>query len=458
MLEMKSTVAIRADVAAPRETIAFLFPAFPVLHQTFVLWEVLALRRCGVPLALYSLKRPGTPSQQPEGRELTAEVHYLPPPWSRATVAANLRVLAQSPLRYLAVFPALVRHWWADRWLTRDRRSTSEAEDSAFKLLTGKERLRAFYNTSPLIYLLKSLLLVLPAAYLGSDLKRRGIERLHVHWSSYPTTVALIVHWLFDIPFSFTAHAYDIYVVPRLLSVKINEAAFAVTCAKVNAEYLRRAAGAGSRARVIVNYHGVDLDRFPPRAAEPSGDVPYIVSCGSLQVYKGHHLLIQACSQLKRPFHLVIIGDGPQRANLEALAHELGIADRVTLTGPLPQAEVAQWYAKAHIFAIASVAFDSTGKRDVIPNVLAEAMAMKVPVVASRISGIHELVEDGTSGRLVTSGDPDALATVLEELLSNPNERRRLGDGGYRRVCKIFDRKINIQELSALFVPDTSKS
>jgi glycosyltransferase involved in cell wall biosynthesis len=275
-----------------------------------------------------------------------------------------------------------------------------------------------------------------------------------VHWSSYPTTVALIVHWLFDIPFSFTAHAYDIYVVPRLLSVKINEAEFAVTCAKVNAEYLRRAAGTGSTARVIVNYHGVDLDRFPPRAAEPSGDVPYLVSCGSLQIYKGHHLLIQACSKLERPFRLVIIGDGLQRANLEALARQLGIADRVTLTGPLSQADVAQWYAKAHVFVLASIAFDRTGKRDVIPNVLAEAMAMKVPVVATRISGIHELVEDGISGRLVTSGDPDALAAVLEELLANPAERQRLAEGGYRRVREIFDRKINIQELAALFAPD----
>jgi len=438
--------------ATAQKPIAFLFPAFPVLHQTFVLWEVLKLREHGVPIVIYSLKLPSTRSQQPEGAALAQEVRYLPRTLSGPVLWANLSTLARHPGRYLGSIAGLVREWWRDRHAKSLWRDKSTPRDAAMHMLTFRERVQVVTNQHPFMYLLRSLWLVLPAVYLGRALQRAGIDRVHAHWASYPTTVALVIRWVFGIPFSFSAHAYDIYLVPQLLSVKLRTAELAVTCARVNAAYLAQLAGAAAKDRIVVNYHGVDLERFRPRQPVRQAGMPCIVTCGRLQLYKGHHVLLQACAQLAQPVRCIVIGEGPQRANLEELARSLGIGDRVEFTGPLPQDEVARWYGEAAVFVLASILITSTGKRDVIPNVLAEAMAMQVPVVATDISGISELVTDGVSGRLVPPNDPAALARVLDELLYDEPQRQRLARGGYQKVVAEFDRNVNIRVLADLFL------
>lgn len=432
-------------------SIAFLFPAFPNLHQTFVLWEVLALRQRGIDLALYSIKRPLTRTQQPEGAALQAEVTYLPPTLAPAVLAANVAMLVRSPRRYLGTYVRIVRGWWADRAAGREWRRAQISADAPDRELTAIEYLRGRFNRSPFFYLLKSLWLVPGAVWLGHDLRARGIARLHAHWASYSATMALAVHWLFDIPFSFTAHAYDIYLVPRLLAVKVREAEFAVTCARVNADFLRALAGPAAADRVIVNYHGVSLDRFRPRPDHRRDGEPCIVTCGRLEPYKGHHVLLRAIAAMARPVRCVIVGEGPQRRRLEQLAAELGIAERVELTGPVPQTRLAELYAAADLFVLASVVLERSGKRDVIPNVLVEAMAMQVPVVATEVAGIPELVRDGINGRLVPPNDALRLARVLEELLADEGERRRLAVAAVETVRRSFDREVNIEELAALF-------
>jgi glycosyltransferase involved in cell wall biosynthesis len=147
----------------------------------------------------------------------------------------------------------------------------------------------------------------------------------------------------------------------------------------------------------------------------------------------------------------VIVGEGPQRERLEQVAAELGIADRVELTGPVPQARLTEIYAQADLFVLASVILERSGKRDVVPNVLAEAMAMQLPVVATDISGIGELVTDGVSGRLVPPNDAEALARVIAELFADRGQRERLARGGAAKVAAEFDRKENIEALATLF-------
>lgn len=432
--------------------IAFLFPAFPNLHQTFVLWEVLALRRRGIDLALYSIKRPVTRTQQPEGAALQAEVRYLPPTLSPAVLAANLAMLGRAPGRYLRACISVVRGWWADRAAGREWRRTDISDDAPDRELTTSEYLRGRFNRSPLLYLLKSLWLIPGAVWLGRDLQSRGIARVHAHWASYSATMALLVHWLFDIPFSFTAHAYDIYLVPRLLGVKVRDAEFAVTCARVNADFLRALGGPAASDRVIVNYHGVSLERFRPGARAPrGGGPPCIVTCGRLEPYKGHHVLLRAIAALPRPARCVIVGEGPQRQRLEQLAAELGIAERVEFTGPVPQSRLAELYAQADLFVLASVILERSGKRDVIPNVLVEAMAMQVPVISTNIAGIPELIADRANGRLVPPNDVAALAAAIAELLDDEPQRQRLAKAALETVHARFDREVNIEELAALF-------
>jgi colanic acid/amylovoran biosynthesis glycosyltransferase len=434
------------------DTIAFLFPAFPVLHQTFVLWEVLALRERGLAIELFSIKKPSTRTQQPEGAALAREVHYLPGVLSPAVLAANLKLLGRSPRRYAAAFAGVARAWWADRAAGRDwqRRRISDAAPDREQ--TFVEYVQGRFNRSPLLYLLKSLWLVPRAVHLGEFLRQGGIGRIHAHWASYSATMALVIHRLFDLPFSFTAHAYDIYLVPRLLAAKVEEADFVVTCARVNRDFLAALAGEEAACRVVVNYHGVSLDRFRPIAPRPArAGAPCIVTCGRLEPYKGHHVVLRAVAALPFPVRCVVVGEGPQRRRLERLAADLGIADRVEFTGPVPQARLVEIYAEADLFVLASVVLERSGKRDVIPNVLVEAMAMDLPVVASDVSGIGELVTDGVSGRLVPPNDPEALAAVLAELLGDETERARLARGGREKVSAEFDREKNIEVLAEIF-------
>jgi len=151
-----------------------------------------------------------------------------------------------------------------------------------------------------------------------------------------------------------------------------------------------------------------------------------------------------------------VVGEGPQRQRLQELARELGIAERVEFTGPVPQARLAEIYAAADLFVLASVILERSGKRDVIPNVLVEAMAMRVPVVATTISGIGELIADGVSGRLVPPNDARALAMVIDELLRDEPQRRRLAQAAGERVRADFDRETNIEALAALFRGDAT--
>jgi glycosyltransferase involved in cell wall biosynthesis len=423
-----------------------------VLHQTFAMWEVLALRRHGIPIALYSIKRPGSGIQQPEGAALAREVHYLPSVLSPRLWYTNFRVFVRNPRRYLGVFGLLIREWWRDRRVAQMWRNNSLPANKGERVgLLLCTRLNRFVNRSHFLFLLKSLWMVPAAVNLGEELRAKGIRRLHAHWASYPATMGLIVRWVFGIPFSFTAHAYDIYLVPRLLAVKVRMADFVVTCAQVNARALEAVAGPVARERVVVNYHGVDLAQFHPRFRSHDTGPPCIVSCGALEMYKGHHILLRACAQLRRAVRCIIIGDGPLRAFLEQLAKSLGIGEWVVFTGPLPQNEVVGLYGKADLFVLASVVIERHGKRDVIPNVLAEAMAMQVPVVSTDVSGISELITDGVSGRLVPPDNPGVLAAVIEELLGDEPQRRRLALGGYQKVVRDFDRSANIPALAALF-------
>lgn len=430
------------------DPLAFLYPAFPVLHQTFVFWEVVALERLGIDLRLFSIKRPTGGEQQPEARKLMDRVSYLPSLRSGAVWQAHARQMRYNHRRYRSGVRWLLAEWWKDRSLVvhRNRR---EKPDSVFPL-TWQARIEGAINTSPGVYLLRSLGMLPLAAYLGERLQEQGIRRVHAHWATYATTLALYLKWMFGVRFSFTAHAYDLYLMPLLLPVKLREADLVVTCARANEQFLRSLPD-GENARVVVNYHGVDLGRFRPRPKPHTLSAERrLVSCGTLRIYKGHHVLLAALAKMQHRASCVIIGDGPQRRMLEKLASQLGVRERVEFTGALSQDDAARRYAEADIFVLASTIVERAGRQDVIPNVLVEAMAMELPVVSTSLPGIRELIDEGVHGRLVPPNDPERLAFVLDELLDDLPQRTRLASAGRQRVLERFDRDQNVRELARL--------
>ncbi len=426
--------------------LAYLFPTFPVFHQTFVLWEVLGLRRNGVEPLLFSLWRPET-SQQPEGQAIQSDVTYLPPLTDAVVWRANWKALRTNPGRYFRLYIDVVRAWQTGT-------AAPEQTTKSDLHVRFKDRLRGWYNRQPFLYLVKSLRLVPSAVDLAERLQAADVRHLHVHWATYPATVAFVIHRLTGLPFSVSAHAYDIYMVSRMLPAKIDAAEFFLTCARTNANYLRRLAGDRLGDKVRVSYHGVDLRRFVPRVDESRTGRLKIVSCGQLERYKGFHTLVSACAQARQQgvdLECRIVGEGSHRAQLTAQIDALGLKGIVHLIGALPHAELVELLRQADLFVLASELAGKSGRRDVIANVIVEAMAVGLPPIATAIPGAEELVDDDLTGVLVPPNSVDAVASAIVRLANDPEERTRLGNAARRRIEQDFDSNKNVLELADLF-------
>jgi hypothetical protein len=235
--------------------------------------------------------------------------------------------------------------------------------------------------------------------------QRYPCDHIHAHFVDRAALVALIAGRLLDRPFSATAHANDIYVDPVLLSEKIAQAKFIATCTQYNKSHLL-AVPSTKPGRLRCIYHGFDC---------------------------------------------WIAGDGPLRHALEAKIAELSLQHSVSLLGSLPHEAVIEKYSQATIFVLPCVT-GSDGDRDGIPNVILEAMALGLPVVSTRHSGIPEAIEDGHSGLLVTPGDSTALADSLAQLIADEGLRKRLGCCARQKIIETFDVEVNVKKLLAEFI------
>jgi glycosyltransferase involved in cell wall biosynthesis len=290
------------------------------------------------------------------------------------------------------------------------------------------------------------------ALVLVRRLERLPGVHLHAHFAHPPAAVAYWAHLIAGVPFSFTAHARDLYMTPRAqLARRCRAAAFVVTCTAANARYLKEVVGTDS-AKVLVCRHGVDLTRFGAVEHRPAPG--QVLSVGRLVPKKGFDTLIRACGLLQQrgvAFQCRIIGSGPLTEELARLIDRLDLGARVELTRARPQPELVHEYAGAEVFAMACT-ISPDGDRDGIPNVILEAMAVGVPVVATAISGIPEVVRDGETGRLIASGDPIAMADALEWLLGHPEDRARLGATARATVAREVELSTSVRPLMTRFV------
>lgn len=394
--------------------IAYLLKRFPRLSETFVLNEILELRKLGVDITVYALMDPLERTVHPAARALRPEVVYLHAgsarSWWRLGLGASLRAAAHPG--------GAVRLAWMLATVHRSAVSFRHAVEGL---------------------------------WLARDLERRGIGHLHAHFAHSPAAVAHFAHLAGGPSFSFTGHAKDLYTtLPRNVRLRARAAKFVITCTEHNGGYFRRLLGDGPAVSVNVIHHGTDLGRFHPsrRAPEPG----LILSVGRLVPKKGFPTLIRALDRLtgtEPAFRCQIFGGGPERSMLEALAAELGIRDRITFVGARPQDDVIAAYRRATMFVLAPVVLDD-GDRDGIPNVLVEAMAAGVPVVSTRISGIPELIEDGCDGLLVEPSDPDALAAAIRTLLTDAELAERLAAAARGKVENCFDLSVNTRRVHEL--------
>lgn len=428
--------------------IAYLFPLFPVINQTFTLAEVIGLKERGYDLRLYSLlSRVDRNLQQAEARDLIDQTHYCPGYGSRLLWAPFLRGLLRDPLGVLRLFVTVFTAWWQH---VPTKRGGSEPGPETFGL---EDWLDVLYRGNKWFYLLKSWMMVPHALYLAEVFRKDGIPHVHCHWATYPATVGMLIKQWCGIPFSVTAHAYDIHMMPWMLPAKLEASDFFVTCADYNRRYLSSMCSPAAAARIVLNYHGTNLQRFQPGPRRP-GDDFRVVSVGWFKEYKGFHFVVEAVAKLvaqgvNASFHLA--GDGPQKGYLVEQARRLGIENRVVFHGYLDHDRLISLYRDCDVFAMGSIEMTNFGRQDVIPNVIAEAMAVGLPIVSTKMGGIAELVEEGVSGLMVPQRDPDALAEALGRIARDPELAARLRAAAHARVADIWDRNKNLAELARVF-------
>lgn len=395
--------------------VAYIMSRFPKLSETFVLYEMQALQQQGIAVEVFPLINERASVMHPEAKAYVERAHYHPL-MSASILKAQWHFLRTKPAAYLKLWGEVLFGAWG----------------SANYMLGG--------------------LGILPKAVLFAyEMAALGVTHVHAHFANHPAVAALVAHRLLGIPFSFTAHAHDIYVDQHMLERKVRAAMFVIAISEYNKEFIIRHCGEDLRDKIVVVHCGVDTSLFRPRQKEAVG--PFTIVCvGSLEEKKGQTHLIEACRLLReRGLDIVchLIGEGTTRPALEQQIKDAGLGNCVRLAGGQPRDEVARMLGRADVVALPSIVMKS-GKMEGIPVSLMEPLACEVPVVSTRISGIPELVEDGVTGLLTPPADAVALANALERLARDPELGRRLGRAGREKVLREFDLADNATKLARL--------
>lgn len=405
----------RASTADKRR-IAYMMSRFPKISETFILYEIVAVEELGLHVEIFPLVRETEPVQHREAERLAARAHDVRLV-SRSVVAAQLYWLRRRPGAYLSAWAAAIR---------------------------GNIRSPRF--------LVRALAVVPLAATFARRMEELSIDHIHAHWATHPALGAYVASRLTGIPYSFTAHAHDIYVDRPMLDEKIRGAAFVVTISEFNQRFLERLYGRPAAERVVVIHCGTDTSLFHPPTERVAA--PWTIVCiASLQPQKGQTHLIEACRRLAAEgvdLRCLLIGEGEMRPILESQIVEAGLQGRVELLGHQARHRVVELLGAADVVAQPSVILPS-GKMEGIPVALMEALAMARPVVATAISGVAELVEDGVTGLLVSPADPTQLTDALRRLHQEPPLAERLGAAGRRRVVEDFDLTRSARQLADRF-------
>ncbi|MDK2979739.1 MAG: colanic acid/amylovoran biosynthesis glycosyltransferase [Chloroflexota bacterium] len=400
--------------------VAYLVSRFPHLPETFILREMNELEAQGVEVELFPLVVQQQVLVHPEAVHWLERLHAARM-LSAKCLGANLRTLLRRPGRYFGTF----------------------------------FRMTALNLRSPK-FLLRALFIFPLAVEMAETMQALDVQHVHAHYATHPALAAWIIHRLSGIPYSMTVHAHDIFVNRTMLEQKLADASFVRAISQFNKDFLAQRYGAAVEEKMVVIHCGIDAQRYVVAREVPAQ--PYrMISVGSLQPYKGHENLVCACALLREQgldFHCRIVGGGELQPALAAQIERLDLAGRVELAGPQTEDEVARLLGEADCFVLPSVITPS-GKMEGIPVVLMEALAGGLPVVASRLSGIPELVRDHTSGLLVPSADAQALADAVLWMQAHPQEAAKMAAAGRKLVEAEFDIHKNTLELSNLFIQFT---
>jgi glycosyltransferase involved in cell wall biosynthesis len=410
--------------------VAYIVRSFPRLSQTHILNEVLGLERLGHTIQIFGMTRSGETLLQEGVASLRNRAEYLDGTLQRSLVAVvleHVEIARKNPVRYLATIIFLSRR----RDLTAGYTTTT--------------RFRSFMQAVHLATRIS------PRARGGED----GFDHVHCHFAHDPTLIALLLHKLTGMPYSFTAHARDMYQIPpSSLAARIEHASAVVSICQVNIDYMRRVAPDATNGKFRVVHTGIDVGAWrPPDEDRVSRTIPVIVVVSRLVAKKGMLDLVAALGLVKargRAFRCVIYGDGPMREELSTAISRLSLTGDVELAGACTQAQLRGVLQRADVFALTPFVTDD-GDREGLPSVILEAMSCGLPVVSTAVAGIPEAVLDGETGLLAQPHDVEGIATHVETLLGDDALRRRLGTNARAAIVTQWSAGSVARELASVF-------
>ncbi|MCF6290726.1 MAG: glycosyltransferase family 4 protein [Desulfobacterales bacterium] len=400
---------------------AYILLWFPKASETFIFNEVNTLRKLGLPVMVFCLYGTRAAGLSPEMEAGAGDVERLGLPLLKKIFADFL-------------------YWWK-----RDRRCL-------VKLLWSvpEKRWRGLEKTA------ENMWALLCSLHLARRFQEEKIEHIHAPWAGGPATAAWQASLLTGIPFSFTAHARDIYPTDGVLSDKIHNATFVRNISQHNIDYMKKFAG-NDMGKIHLTYYGVPLKETGPAPVAMQAPLQ-LLALGRFVGKKGFDHLIRCCRILLDSgldFQLTLAGDGPHRKRLKQLARRLGLDKRISFPGFIPHNRVPALLRTADIFLMPSVVH-SSGDRDGLPNVLLEAMLHRVPVISTDIVGIPELITNGVNGVLVPEKDPAALARAVRQLAGSRQAALAMAEQGRKVVLNKFDSGRNYQKVMDLIIANSA--
>lgn len=392
--------------------IAVVLERFPKLSERFIARELAALAELGLDFHIFTLREgEARASGEEPFRSLESRVTRLPGWHSPAMLAAKLRHPLLS-LRELLLIPDYLASLPAD----------------------PRRTLGAFLRSDWSSLLLRAA-------------ERAGCDLIWSQWASLPGAVGLGAAYMAGLPFALSCHAWDVFVNRALVAAQLRRARLVTVCSRAAREHLRELYGPAA-GEVELVHHGMPSSSDAPAPRPERGDRPFrVLGAGRFVPKKGFHHLVAAAAL--GDFEVELMGDGPERKKLQSLVAERGLAGRVRFSGFADAAGLAAAFARADAIAAPSVVAPD-GDRDGVPNVLLEASAAGLPVIASNAGGIPDFVEDGRTGLLVPPGEAAAIADAVKRLEADAELGARLVRGARELLGEKFSLEKNAARLAEL--------
>lgn len=395
----------------------YLTSQYPAPSHTFIRREILALRRHGADINTYSVRRPiNAEVMAADDQAALEDTGYILPPSPMALVSAQIRAVISQPLNYIRTLRLALRH--------------------------RAPGFRSF---------IWALFHFLEAILLASWLKRDRIEHLHNHFANSGATVGLLATHFLGIDWSLTLHGISEtdYPAGLLLPEKVTHAKFVCCVSNFGRAQAMRITPPAEWGKFQIVRCGIDLSSLPQTQAEVAArrSTRTIICVGRLSPEKAQAGLLTAFQSIAEQhpgWQVQLVGDGPDRASLEALVRQVGLTDRVTFSGRLAEQATLAAIANADMLVLPSF-------MEGLPVVLMEAMALGTPVISSCVAGIPELVRDEHTGLLFPASDWGKLAQAIDRLIRDPELGQKMAEAGKRRIDEEFNIDEAVAPLARLF-------